>query len=72
MAGELVDLNAARGWEKTAHELFSTGPVGIMEIVDGEHTIFARVIGYVEDPTYGRLIQVERVDAGYSSTVHGY
>lgn len=51
-------------WEATAKKLFAPDPVGVMERVDGTFTIFARVVGYVDDPTYGKLIQVERVDAG--------
>lgn len=53
-------------WESKAKELFDAGPVGIMEKVDGTFTIFARVVGYTEDPTWGRLIQVERADTGGS------
>ena len=53
---------AQADWEILAEKLFSTGPVGIMEEVDGTHTIFAKVVGYVHDPVYGRLIQIERVD----------
>ena len=48
-------------WENIAKRLFSCGAVGIMELKDGRHSIFARVTGFVEDPTYGRLIQIERI-----------
>lgn len=50
-------------WEAVAKKLFDSGPVGIMEKREGTYTIFARVTGYVDDPTYGRLVQVHRVDA---------
>ena len=81
MSGSLIDLNTEDEWEQTAKKLFATGPVGIMEVdADGNHTIFARVTGFVNDPTYGRLIQVQRVGAkpttpdpytGFSSTAEG-
>ena len=51
-------------WESIAHQCFSKGPVGVMEMLEDKHTIFARVVGFVDDPTYGRLIQIERVDQG--------
>jgi hypothetical protein len=49
-------------WETTAKKLFADKAVGVMSLIDGKHTIFARVTGFVEDPTYGRLIQIQRVD----------
>ena len=55
-------------WEDVAKELFDVGPVGIMERVDEHFTIFARVVGYVEDETYGRIIQIQRMDAGGKPT----
>ena len=54
-------------WEDKAKELFDVGPVGIMEAVDGTYTIFARVVGYVEDPTYGKLLHIQRIDRYGSS-----
>ena len=53
-------------WEDLAKQLSDSGPVGIMEAVDGTYTIFARVVGYVEDPTYGKLLHIQRIDAGGS------
>ena len=49
-------------WETTAKKLFADKPVGVMAEMNGKYTIFARVTGYVDDPTWGRLIQVQRVD----------
>ena len=60
----LIDLNETDTWEEIAHDLFASAPVGVMEVdAEGKHTIFARVVGYVQDPTYGRLIQIQRVGA---------
>ena len=50
-------------WEQLAAKLFETGPVGIFEEhEDGSTSIYARVTGYTEDPVYGRLLRVQRVD----------
>ena len=45
-------------WEELAQILFSMGPVGVLEGT----TIVGRVNGYVQDPVYGKLIRIERVD----------
>ena len=56
-------------WEEVASQCFRTGVVGVMEPGEGTYTIFGRVTGYVDDPTWGRLILVERVNAeGETST----
>ena len=55
-------------WENAAKRLLDSGPVEIMELVGDTYSIFARVVGYVDDPTYGKLLQVERVDAAGKGT----
>ena len=50
-------------WEDAAKELFDSGAVGIMERHGENFTIYGRVLGYCEDATYGRLIEVQRMDA---------
>jgi len=48
----------AEAWEVTAQRLFSQGCVGILEGTN----IIARVVGFVEDPIYGKLIAIQRLD----------
>ncbi len=61
----IVDNTAASSvdsWEATAKRLFNQQAVGVMTKTRGGYTIFARVVGFVDDPTFGRLLEIEGVD----------
>ena len=45
-------------WSELATALFAMGPVAVL---DGD-VIFARVTGYCDDPTWGKIIRIQRVD----------
>jgi len=70
VSGLIVESTVTKqcDWEVLAQELFSQGAVGVMEAREGDFTIYAKVTGFVHDPTYGRLIQVERIRGSEEST----
>ena len=45
-------------WSELAGALFAMGPVAILEGT----TICGMVTGYTDDPAYGKLIRIQRVD----------
>ena len=62
VSGLVVSTALDETWEETAKKLFAGKSVGVMTLIDGKFTIFAKVVGYVEDKNWGRLIQIQRVD----------
>jgi len=46
------------GWMDLAGVLFAMGPVAVLEGT----TIVGRVTGYTDDPTWGKIIRIQRVD----------